>query len=524
MAAGVSNFYPVLPIFFVISLVLLILPVWGFVRGRNTPVLFYIAWLFLGNAIHYVDMLVWRGTVVNFAPVYCDIISVLVVMMPIGISCSLLCINILVFKISQSTTLIVHHTKRRVIIDSLICVGVPFLFAGLHVFVQNKRFVIVEDVGCMPSTDHGVPSLFIYYLPPSIICCCVTSIFCVRSVINFYRTRYRTNSLLPEHAQHAVPFNRYIRLILLCTTSFLLIAAFLISMLVKNLQVGFFDTASWASSTWDFQRIEVVSRVDLDKLPHRKTIVLLEILPLPILAFHFFFFFGIGSEAMRNYRHAFSTPGELMRGFRSRKTNTEEDTQMSEVGTYHLHGPQLRLQPPSSQQESQPLERPQSPKRPSPVAFTIPVPPPLLIPPPFFPRRSFLLVNDNRRYSSTSNPSSAYLVPSPAPSAASSRSSISVSAGHFPYPPPHFFHEHPYAPSFAHHDLYRARHDSQSAPVHTGINTNVPAADIEAGLDLNTGSTRSRFSVYSDVMNTPVQERRFTRVFTWGRRPQNHSI
>lgn len=29
----------------------------------------------------------------------------------------------------------------------------------------------------MPATDHTLPSLFVYYLPPSIICCCVTFIF-----------------------------------------------------------------------------------------------------------------------------------------------------------------------------------------------------------------------------------------------------------------------------------------------------------------------------------------------------------
>jgi pheromone a factor receptor len=73
MAAGLADFYPALPILFVISLVLLVLPVWGFIRGKNTPVLFYVAWLFLGNAIYFVNMLVWRGSVVHLAPVYCDI-------------------------------------------------------------------------------------------------------------------------------------------------------------------------------------------------------------------------------------------------------------------------------------------------------------------------------------------------------------------------------------------------------------------------------------------------------------------
>jgi len=73
MAAGLSDFYPVLPVFFVLSLLILILPVWGFIRGRNTPVLFYIAWLFLGNAIYGIDMLIWNGSIIDFAPVYCDI-------------------------------------------------------------------------------------------------------------------------------------------------------------------------------------------------------------------------------------------------------------------------------------------------------------------------------------------------------------------------------------------------------------------------------------------------------------------
>lgn len=129
MAAGLSSFFPVLPIFFIISIVLLLLPVPGFVRGRNVAVLFYITWLLLGNAVYFINMLVWRGIVIDVAPIYCDIgehfceldaipqmlisgsVTFFLSMLPFGIACSLLCVNKLVWNISRSGNLSVRHVS-----------------------------------------------------------------------------------------------------------------------------------------------------------------------------------------------------------------------------------------------------------------------------------------------------------------------------------------------------------------------------------------------------------------------------
>lgn len=131
-------------------------------------------------------------------------------MLPIGIACSLMCINRLVWNISRSTELTLrdvrpssifpgillkdHQIKARNIKDTFICLGLPFAFGALRAsltvpeshslmasidfLVQDKRFTIVEDVGCIPSTSRGIPALFLYYLPPSTICCGAASIYC----------------------------------------------------------------------------------------------------------------------------------------------------------------------------------------------------------------------------------------------------------------------------------------------------------------------------------------------------------
>lgn len=73
MAAGLSSFFPALPVLFLISNIFLLVPVLSFVRGRNGAVLLYVFWIFVGNSIYFINMLVWKGNVGNHAPVYCDL-------------------------------------------------------------------------------------------------------------------------------------------------------------------------------------------------------------------------------------------------------------------------------------------------------------------------------------------------------------------------------------------------------------------------------------------------------------------
>ncbi|KAG8866469.1 a-factor receptor, partial [Serendipita sp. 405] len=498
MSTGLSTLYPVLSIFFVFAIALLLLPVPGFVHTRNASVLFYVAWLVLGNFAYGLNTFLWRGNTTNRSPVYCDIVTFLIAMLPIGIACSLLCINRLVWNISRSSTLFLVNNPRRNRVDTLICIVVPFMFGALRLLVQDKRFTIVEDVGCIPSVDHTLPALFIYYLPPSLICCCITSIYCTLSIINFCKNRYMSSSLLPNDARHAMTPNQFLRLTLLCITSFVFSALFLLSMLVKNVQIGLSSWTTWSSATWNFNRIEVLNRLDLDTLPHQKQLLGFQLLLLPVLAVHFFLFFGFGNEAVRQYRATLGWlgrfPRRLVRHERKQSDLTPVTDELDQLprgtvvtgfrmtmikkrGPAWMQSvpPPVRISPPSQGPQDIVLIGNTPPRTPTPPLSLPSRPEPTSPPPLMSPRRTSALAqtqsqirlslnNSNlrrlsslmyRRTPTASRRNSAerhlqppispvYIIPSPIQAEAaspnrSSTSSISVSVGHFPFPPsPHF--------------------------------------------------------------------------------------
>lgn len=270
--------------------------------------------------------------------------------------------------------------------------------------------------------------------------------------------------------------NRYIRLILLCTTSIIFCAVLLLGILAKHIQIGFTSWSSWADSSWDWSHVEVLSRDDIDTMSSRKTLVLLQLLPLPILAFHFFLFFGFGGEAIRHYQRTISVITGVARPRNLR--DSEFDLEPSRVSTITGKVP--------TSKRSGAIWNPQPEASWQSLPRFIP-PPPLTLPMPALTSGSFVIIGG-----STSPP----LPPTPChsiTSSNSSRTSLGVSMGHFPYPPPHFYHD-------------------QSSPLPSSIPAIAP--------EVHSASERSRFSLYSE--NSPVQERqerRYTRMFSLGRRP-----
>lgn len=301
------------------------------------------------------------------------------------------------------------------------------------------------------------------------------------AVINFWNRRRNNCGYVSGDDNNAITSNRYIRLVLLCTSSLLFCATFLLSTLFKNLQIGINSLSSWAEASWDFKNIDVLSRSDIDELPHVKTLLLLTLFPLSILGFHFFFFFGFGNEAVRSYqatRNSIMTPFRISKGpehvaFRSpRSSSSGYSCRTSSIKKlWHSFTPSISSPPPVPPVPAY-TDRTSRPPIEEVLARMIPPPPP---------------------FTPLTPPSPAYLAHSNSPrsSVRSSQSSLNVTFRNFPMPPRHFYHD--YASSI---DL-------------NFLNLREDAAS----------SARSRFSVWSE--DSPVLERRYTKFFSWGRRPNN---
>lgn len=263
-------------------------------------------------------------------------------------------------------------------------------------------------------------------------------------------------------------FDRYLRLTLLCITSILLCAIFLLSILVQRIRIGFTSWESWANVPWDFSHVKFITADSLDKMPHEKALLLIQILPLPILGFHFFLFFGIGSETLRHYGRALDAVLCVLPLLLSREPERDLEPPRTPTITEHKV---LNMKRPEAPWVHYHLPRP---------IFSPPV-----VPPPALLNHSIVIVEGT-----------AY--PFPSLSRVSSRSNTTspgVSTGSFTRPPCHLFDEGSLSP----------------------LPLSIPAT---VALEAQTVSTRSRFSLYSD--RSPVQERQESwhmRLFSLGRRP-----
>jgi pheromone a factor receptor len=62
-----------LPISAFIAAALVLIPLPSQWRAKNIGTLSMIAWLFVSNIIYAINSVIWAGTVLNVAPVWCDV-------------------------------------------------------------------------------------------------------------------------------------------------------------------------------------------------------------------------------------------------------------------------------------------------------------------------------------------------------------------------------------------------------------------------------------------------------------------
>lgn len=55
------------------GIVLSLIPLWWHLQSWNVGTCMFMTWAALGCLVYFVDSIVWRGNVINWAPVWCDI-------------------------------------------------------------------------------------------------------------------------------------------------------------------------------------------------------------------------------------------------------------------------------------------------------------------------------------------------------------------------------------------------------------------------------------------------------------------
>ncbi|TEB28745.1 hypothetical protein FA13DRAFT_1775753 [Coprinellus micaceus] len=200
--------------------------------------------------------------------------------------------------------------RKAVIADMVIRVGYPILMITLNHLVRAYRFIIVEDLGCYPSSQNTPLSIVLIHSQPLLIGL-VSLVYCILSTrLYVQKNSARFGNLLSNHPN--LTASRYLRLTLLAGVQLATTVPLATWVLAENLHFGIESPRGWDRIPSDFAYVEEYPAVLWRSTP--EALVAMEFTRwAPIIcAIVFFAFFGFASEARENYRSAIWTIARRM--------------------------------------------------------------------------------------------------------------------------------------------------------------------------------------------------------------------
>ncbi|KZT69401.1 putative fungal pheromone GPCR, STE3-type [Daedalea quercina L-15889] len=307
--------YPLYPIFAFLGFVLALIPLPWHLQSWNSGTCYYMIWTALGCLNEFVNSIVWANTVLNVAPVWCDISTKIYVGASVAIPAASLCINRRLYKIAKMHAVAVTRSEKRraIMIDSLICVLFPIICIVFSYIVQGHRFNIFEIIGCFPATYNTVPAYPLVYMWPVVIGT-ISAVYCVLSLRALFARQAQFREFIA--ATNGLTSGRYFRLMALSTTDMLFTIPFGIYQICVNLQGGAAPWLGWANTHYDFSRVDQYPAILWKSDPAFAIPLQLSRWMLPACAFIFFGFFGFAEEARRRYYAVYRAIGSRFQAWR----------------------------------------------------------------------------------------------------------------------------------------------------------------------------------------------------------------
>ncbi|EGN97917.1 hypothetical protein SERLA73DRAFT_91071 [Serpula lacrymans var. lacrymans S7.3] len=145
------------------------------VKAKNIGTCALIIWIGLLCLNGFVNSIVWDHSVTDWAPVWCDISSHLMIGGGIGVQSACLCITRHLYLVTRNITTnrlsqVTHW--RATACDYFFVIGVPVLYIVLSYIFQVRRFMIYEEIGCyfaLYNTQPMYPLLLIWPFIVSLI-------------------------------------------------------------------------------------------------------------------------------------------------------------------------------------------------------------------------------------------------------------------------------------------------------------------------------------------------------------------
>ncbi|KAJ2937036.1 hypothetical protein H1R20_g62, partial [Candolleomyces eurysporus] len=292
-----------------IACFLVLIPMPWHLEAWNTGTVLYMSWTATSLLNFFINSIIWNGNFKNWAPVWCDISSKLIIGVSFGIPCASLCINRRLYYIASVQTVknTVRDKYKAIAMDLTIGIVVPMIMMALHYVVQGHRFDIFEDVGCWPST-YNVTLQYALLQAPLLLIPSISAVYAVMSIICFCKRKSAFNGMLASRSS-SLTSSRYWRLMSLASLEVVLglpttLAFVVISATSKEFPVQ--PWISWEDTHYDFSNVILIPGVAWRNLPTAYTLELTRWSSV-VCALIFFAFFGFAEEARKHYSSAVST-------------------------------------------------------------------------------------------------------------------------------------------------------------------------------------------------------------------------
>jgi hypothetical protein len=110
---NMSYMYPVYPILATIAMILCLFPVPAHWRAGNVATISLSLWTAIGLLITVIDVCIWHGNIRNPYPIWGDIVQVYLVMLPVAISSTTLCVQYRLWSIARAKTVFISKRDVR---------------------------------------------------------------------------------------------------------------------------------------------------------------------------------------------------------------------------------------------------------------------------------------------------------------------------------------------------------------------------------------------------------------------------
>ncbi|EGO00903.1 hypothetical protein SERLA73DRAFT_159532 [Serpula lacrymans var. lacrymans S7.3] len=272
------------------------------IKARNIGTSAFIIWASLLCFNGFVNSIVWNDNVTNWAPVWCDISSRLMIGGGIGIQSACLCIARDLYHVTSN---VISHRRaqgehkrlwRAILRDYFFVLGIPVLRIVLSYTIQFNRFYIMEDAGCFYALENTPLTYPLFTVWPGVIGIIVALYVCA-TVRKLIQRRARFKAFM----QHDDQFLRLLAVVIVIPVcSFTPSIWNIVNDVTQNPALPW---PGWGSMHANISHVEQFTILDLGA--QNATLQVFR-WAFVIYAVIFFAFFGFTTGAKRHYRLVFA--------------------------------------------------------------------------------------------------------------------------------------------------------------------------------------------------------------------------